>query len=73
VRYWHPGGNSSRVAVIRRISSAEAAEIAEKARKGRLWRFAQNAQREPLVVVRPRPALAASRDALPMPRRLVTI
>ena len=54
VRYRHPGGNSSRVAVIRRISSAEIAE------KGRLWRFAQNAQRVPLVIVRPRPALAAS-------------
>ena len=53
VCYRHPGGNSSRVAVIRRISSAE------KAQKGRLWRFAQNAQRAPLLVVRPRPALAA--------------
>ncbi len=60
VRYRHPGGNSSCVAVIRGISSAEDAEIAEKAQKGRLWRFAQNAQRVPLVIVRPRPALAAS-------------
>ena len=39
VRYRHPGGNSSRVAVIRRISSAEDAEIAENARS---WRFAQS-------------------------------
>jgi hypothetical protein len=45
--------------VIRRISSAEDAEIAEKAQKARLWRFAQNAERVLLLVVRPRPVLAA--------------
>ena len=60
-------------ALLGLATHAQQIEIAEKAQKGRLWRFAQNAQRVPLVIVRPRPALAAISRRSADARKLVMI